>query len=153
MSDRIARAFNRSQTTRAVALDIFKASNRVWHAGLLHKHKSHEISGQIIGLISSFFGHIWLWVLFSGKSAYEYLVNAGVPQGSIVGPTLHLLYINDLLDHVICDIAICADDTLYCKFYQAFDFWQELQLASELESDLHDHVDWGKKWLVYFNAR
>ena len=153
MSDRIARAFNRSQTTRAVALDIFKASNRVWHAGLLHKHKSHEISGQIIGLISSFFGHRWLWVLFSGKSAYEYLVNAGVPQGSIVGPTLHLLYINDLLDHVICDIAICADDTLYCKFYQAFDFWQELQLASELESDLHDHVDWGKKWLVYFNAR
>ena len=92
-------------------------------------------------------------MLFSGKSAYEYLVNAGVPQGSIVGPTLHLLYINDLLDHVICDIAICADDTLYCKFYQAFDFWQELHLASELESDLYDHVDWGKKWLVYFNAR
>ena len=54
MSHRIAKAFNRSQTTRAVALDIFKASNRVWHAGLLHKHKSHEISGQIIGLISSF---------------------------------------------------------------------------------------------------
>ena len=59
-------------------------------------------------------------MLFSGKSPYEYLVNAGVSQGSIVGPTFHLLYINDLLDHVICDIAVCADDTLYCKFYQAF---------------------------------
>ena len=57
VSDRIARAFNRSGATRAVALDIFKAFDRVWHAGLLHKHKSYEISGQIFGLISSFLGN------------------------------------------------------------------------------------------------
>ena len=51
-----------------------------------------------------------------GKSSQEYPVNAGVPEGSIVGPTLFLLYINDLPDHVICDIAICVDDvTLYSK--------------------------------------
>ena len=43
VSDRIARAFNRSGATRAVALDIFKAFDRVWHAGLLHKHKSYVI--------------------------------------------------------------------------------------------------------------
>ena len=54
MSDRIARAFNRSGATRAVALDISKAFDRVWHAGLLHKLKSYGISGQIFGLISSF---------------------------------------------------------------------------------------------------
>ena len=45
VSDRIARAFNRSGATRAVALDIFKAFGRVWHAGLLHKLKSYGISG------------------------------------------------------------------------------------------------------------
>ena len=54
VSDRISRAFNRSVATRAVALDISKALDRVWHAGLLHKLKSYEISGQIFGLICSF---------------------------------------------------------------------------------------------------
>ena len=54
VSDRITRAFNRSGATRAVALDISKAFDRVWHAGLLHKRKSYGISGQIFGLISSF---------------------------------------------------------------------------------------------------
>ena len=56
-SDRIARAFNRSGATRAVALDISEAFDRVRHAGLLHKHKSYGISGQIFGLVSSFFSN------------------------------------------------------------------------------------------------
>ena len=54
VSDRIARAFNRSGATRAVALDISKVFDRVWHAGLFHKHRSYGISGQVFGLISSF---------------------------------------------------------------------------------------------------
>ena len=106
VSDRIARAFNRSGATRAVALDISKAFDRVWHAGLLHKLKSCGISGQIFGLISSFLSNKRLRVVLDGKSSQEYPVNAGVPQGSILGPTLFLLYINDLSDDVICNIAI-----------------------------------------------
>ena len=153
MSDRIARAFNRSGATRAVALDISKAFNRVWHAGILHKLKSYGISGQIFGLISSFLRNRRLRVVLDGKSSQEYPVNAGVPQGSILGPTLFLLYINDLADDVICNIAIYADDTtLYSKCDQASDLWQQLELASELESDLRDTVDWGRKWFVDFNA-
>ena len=54
VSDKIARAFNKSGATRAVALNISKAFDRVWHAGLLHKLKSYGISGHIFGLISSF---------------------------------------------------------------------------------------------------
>ena len=58
-----------------------------------------------------------------------------------------------MLSNVICDIAIYADDTtLYSKCDRASDLWQQLELASELESDLRDTVDWGKKWLVDFNA-
>ena len=80
-------------------------------------------------------------------------VNAGVPQGSILGPTLLLLYINDLPDDVICDIAIYADDTtVYSKCDWASDLWQQIELASELESYLRDTVHWGKKWLVDLNA-
>ena len=87
-----------------------------------------------------------------GNSSQEYPVNAGVHRGSILGLTLFLLYINDLPVDVICDIAIYADDTtLYSKCDHAFDLWQQ-QLASELESDLRDTVDWGRKLLVDFNA-
>ena len=153
VSDRIAAAFNRSGATRAVALDISKAFDRVWHAGLLQKLKSYGILGQIFDLISSFLSTRRLRVVLDGKFSQEYPVNAGVPQGSILGPTLFLLYINDLPDNVICDIAIYADDTtLYSKCDLASILWQQLELTSKLESDLRDTVDWGKKWLVDFNA-
>ena len=153
VSDRIARAFNRSGATRAVALDISKPFDRVWHGGLLHKLKSYGISGQIFGLISSFFSNRRLRVVLDGKSSQEYPINAGVPQGSILDPILFPLYINDLPDDAICNIAIYADDTtLYSKSDQASDLWQQLELASELESDLRGTVDWGRKWLVDFNA-
>ena len=85
VSDRIARAFNRSGATRAIALNIFKAFDSVWHAGLLHKLKSYGISDQIFGLCSSFLSNRWLGVVLNGKSSQEYPINAEVPQGSILG--------------------------------------------------------------------
>ena len=76
-------------------------------------------------------------MLLDGKSSQEYPFNTEVPQGSILGPTLFLLYIKNLLDDIIRDIAICADDTtLYSKCDRASNLWQQLELTSELESDL-----------------
>ena len=58
-----------------------------------------------------------------------------------------------IADDIICNITIYADDTtLYSKCDQAFDLWQQIDLTFELESDIQDPVNWGKKWLVDFNA-
>ena len=81
-------------------------------------------------------------MVLDGKSSQEYPVNVGVLQRSILGTILFPLYINDLPDVIICNIAIYADDTtLYSKCGQASDLWQQLELPSELEFDLRDTVD------------
>ena len=108
-------------TTGAVALDISKAFDRVWHAGLLYKHKSSGISGQLLGVLSSFLSNRWIHVVLDGKFSQEYPVNAGAPQGSILG------------------------STLYSKCDQTSDLWQQLKLASEIESDLRDTDSWSRK--------
>ena len=117
LSDRIAQASNSSGASGAVALNISKAFDRVWHA-VLRKLSAYifGISAQTFGLISTLDSFGWFWM--------ESLQNGRVPQGSILGPTLFLLYINGLPDDVICNIAIYAD-TLYSKCDQAFDLWHQ----------------------------
>ena len=94
------------------------------------------------GFIFSFLSIRWLQVVVNGKSPLEYPVNAYAPQGSILSLTLFLLYINGISDDIMCNIAIHADGTTlyskYSEFDQAFDLWQQLEFASELESDLQD---------------
>ena len=85
-------------------------------------------------------------MLLDGNSSQEYPLNAGVRQSSFPGPTLFLLYLNDLPDDVICDIAINTyDTTLYSKRDQASNLWQQVKLAFELECDPEGTVEWGKK--------
>ena len=147
LTQRITKAFSRYEATVAVALDISKASDSVWHAGLLHKLKSYWISGQIFGLIS-FLSNRQLQVILDGKSSQEYLVR----QGSILGPTLFLWYINDLPD-VICDIAIYAMILLsFLSVIRHLIFGNNLNLLRNLNLMYEALWDGGKKWLVDFNA-
>ena len=91
-------------------------------------------------------------MVLDGKYSQEYPVNVGDPQGSILGPTLFLPYINDFPDNVICNIAIYAEDTtLYSKCDQASDLWQQLKLASEFESDLQ-HTGLGQEVTCWLNS-
>ena len=86
-------------------------------------------------LFSVINGFGWFWMNMMSSQGCP--VDAVVPQGSIIGPTLFLLDINDLLDDVVCNVVVYADNTtLYSKCDQASNLWQQLELAFELESDL-----------------
>ena len=149
VSDRIAKTFNRSRASRAVAVGVYKAFDRVWNACIFYRLEYFGIWGHIFGLTSSFLSNKQLRVVLNGKSSQEYSVNAGVPQSSILGPRLFLLYIHDLVDDVIRNIAIYAFDiTLYSKCDQKSDLWQQPELASVL----WDTEIWGGKSLVDCNA-
>ena len=110
VSDRIARIFNSSGSTQAVALDVSKAFDRVWHAGLLHKLKSHQISGQLFGFISLFLSNDsfdWFWMGSLQKK--NQLVLEFLKAPFLV---LHFSYYALMTFLMMfCDIAIFADDT------------------------------------------
>ena len=84
VSDRIARAFNKSGATGVVALDIFKAFIRFLHAGLLHKHKSYWTSGQVFGFILCFLSIAQFRVVLEETSLQEDAVNGGVSQAPLL---------------------------------------------------------------------
>ena len=102
---------NLSLEVRGVFLDISKAFDRVWHDGLLYKLKLLGICGIYYNLIQSFFDSRHQRVVLNGQSSKSSLVEAGVPQGSILSPLLFLVYINDLPQRLLRNAKLFADDT------------------------------------------
>jgi hypothetical protein len=98
-------------STAAVFLDIEKASDKTWHAGLLYKLSKLEFPISLIKLISSFFSQQKFRVSVEGEMSTPREMQAGVPQGSVLSPTLYNLYINDAPQTIGVNLVLFADDT------------------------------------------
>ena len=104
---------NPSLEVRGVFLDISKVFDRVWYDGLLYKLKLLGICGRYFNLIQSFLDNRHQRVILNGQSSKWSLVEASVPQGSILGPLLFLAYINDLPQGLRCNGKLFADGTSF----------------------------------------
>ena len=87
-----------------------KAFDKVWHEGLIHKLKSYGINSQLINLLKDYLSNRKQRVLLNGKTSAWKNINSGVPQGSVLGPLLFLIFINDLPDNLISNPKLFADD-------------------------------------------
>ena len=99
---------------RGVFLDISKAFDRVWHEGLIYKLSCYGIEGKALKILQSFLNNRYQRVVLNGQSSNWEKISAGVPQGSILGPLLFLIYINDITINLENEVKLFADDT--CLF-------------------------------------
>ena len=92
-------------------MDLSKAFDKVWHQGLLFKLESFGIRGKLLNLLEDYLSNRFQRVLLNGQESSWLPIKAGVPQGSILGPLLFLIYINDLPDGLNSISKLFADDT------------------------------------------
>ena len=142
----ICQALDEGKEVRAVFCDISKAFDRVWHKGMVAKLKSIGISGNLLYWFENYLSHRKQRVVIEGKCSSTKIIPAGVPQGSVLGPMLFLIYINDIVNGIDSNIRLFADDTsLLTKV-------DDPQAASNiLNSDLKRINNWAKRWLVKFS--
>ena len=142
-----------------VALNISKAFDRVWHKALLAKLPAYSFTPSFCKLISRFLSNCFISVVVDGTTSASFPVPSGVPQGSVLSPTLFLHFINDLLHASESDVHSFADDS---TLHKSSSFQHQpssnvrsqsrLAMSSTINSDLQSISEWETCSLVKFNT-
>ena len=111
ITNEIYNSFDERLEVRSVFLDISKTFDKVWHDGIIFKLAQNDISGNLLNLLRDFLIERKQWIVLNGQFSTWKNVNAGVPQGSILGPLLFLIYTNDLTEGLPSNAKLFADDT------------------------------------------
>ena len=131
---------------RGVFLDISKAFDKVWHAGIIYKLTQNGISWNLLNLLQDFLKERKQSVVLNDKSLYGKNINAGVPQGSILDHLLFLIYINGFTKSLTANTKLFADDT------SLFSVVHDTQTsANDLNNDLEIINNWAFQWKMNFN--
>ena len=141
----IQTAFDNNPTVdvRGVFLDISRAFDKVWHDGLVFKLKSYGVEGELLKNLSQ---NREQRVVLNGLTSGWRKINSGVPQGSVLGPFLFLIYINELPDGIISMCKVFADNTsLFSKVIEIN------KSVTELNTDLEKISQWPYRWKMQFN--
>ena len=128
-----------------IIMDFTKAFDKVSHQRLLHKLDGFGVRGQVHTWIRSFLCQRKQRVIVEGCASGDVAVDSGVPQGTVLGPILFLLYINDLPEYVQCPVRLFADD---CVIYTPIKSIDDSQL---LQQDLTKLEEWERTWKMDFN--
>ena len=144
--DEIHSSLDMNIDVRSIFLDMSKAFDKVWHEGLLFKLKRNGINGKLLQLLSSYLKNRKQRVVINGYESEWGEIESGVPQGSVLGPLLFLVYINDLEDGIKSKVIFFADDT------SLFSIVNDPKLSAlELNHDLEKISLWAKQWKMSFN--
>ena len=127
-------------------LDFSKAFDKVPHMRLLSKLKAHGVDGKVLGWIGAWLAGRYQRVCVEGMHSRWRVVFSGVPQGSVLGPVLFLIFINDLDSHILNKVLKFADDT---KVYGMVNNNAD---HDRLQNDLDTLSEWAARWQMQFNV-
>ena len=146
--DEIHQAFEdrNSLEISAVFLDLSKACDKVWHDGLIFKLKQNGISGSLLKLFKSYLHNRKQRVALNGSFSDYSEIGSGVPQGSVLGPLLFLIYINDLEKNIKSNMKSFANDTIFFSVVE-----DPVISAVDLNHDLGIIYQWAFQWKMEFN--
>nr|VZI48127.1 unnamed protein product [Spirometra erinaceieuropaei] len=143
--ERRTKARDEGKVVHAIYIDFKKAFDSVPHQRLLYKLRNAGIRGRLLVWIQSFLAGRSQRVQVGRQQFSDVSVVSGVPQGSVLGPTLFLVFINDCVKDLDCNVILFADDVkLWRVIHDAAD-------ADHLQANLNRLEDWSKCWLMPFN--
>ena len=128
-----------------IYMDFAKAFDTVPHRRLVHKLEAYGIRGKVNDWINAFLNDRSQVVKVNGTESRSAAVLSGIPQGSVLGPLLFVLYINDLPENIDSSVYLFADDTKLLRQVAS------LHDASTLQNDVEELESWSRKWLIKFN--
>ena len=142
----IYKNFEKYEETRAIFLDISKAFDKVWHEGLIHKLKCNGLSNNLLKFFENYLQNRQQRVVLNGTKSDWRKISAGVPQGSVLGPLLFLVYINDLCENIKSQMRLFADDSFVFTPVK-----NVVETHEQLVQDLETIGNWGYQWKMVFN--
>ena len=142
----ICYAADNKETTCIIFCDISKAFDRVWHDGLIFKLKQNGITGNLLIWLKSYLINRKQMVRVGNDVSSILGTNAGVPQGSVLGPLLFLIYVNDISDNIISLTRLFADDSSLAVTSNDIN-----EIEYVLNKDMESISKWASQWLVNFN--